>query len=63
MTLSTFFRIGNLSVSDAAAQAKELAASDNPFASNFPFCIFEPSLFTFLSPILTLTLKHGLERI
>ena len=35
--MSTFFRIGNLSVSDAAAQAKELAASDNPFASNFPF--------------------------
>ena len=27
-------RIGNLSASDAAAQAEELAASDNPFAGN-----------------------------
>ena len=27
-----FSRIGNLSASDAAAQAEELAASDNPFA-------------------------------
>ena len=29
-----FSRIGNLSASDAAAQAEELAASDNPFAGN-----------------------------
>lgn len=32
--ISTFSRIGNLSASDAAAQAEELAASDNPFAGN-----------------------------
>ena len=28
------FRIGNLSALDAEAQAKELAASDSPFAGN-----------------------------
>ena len=32
MALLDFSRIGNLSASDAAAQAEELAASDNPFA-------------------------------
>ena len=34
MALFDFSRIGNLSASDAAAQAEELAASDNPFAGN-----------------------------
>ena len=35
MALSDLSRIGNLSASDAAAQAEELAASDNPFAGKY----------------------------
>ena len=42
---NTFSRIGNLSATDAAAQAEELAASDNPFAGNsIPHFLFDKNM-------------------